>query len=80
MSKQELITELHKKGYTASLEGNIPMITLAAEQSPDMLRSVLKELRYNASFGYKKITMDSIPEPELQMELTTDKNGQYLLF
>lgn len=80
MNKQEIIEALKKKGYNAQLESNVPMVTLSGTQTPHEIRSVMRELGYQASFGYKKITMDSIPEPELQMELTTDKNGQYLLF
>ena len=80
MNKQEIIEALKKKGYNAQLESNVPMITLSGTQTPHEIRSIMRELGYQASFGYKEADTENIPEPEKLVELTTDKNGQYLLF
>lgn len=54
MDKKSAVEFLKKKGYSAELEGNIPIVALSDKSiKPEKIKALLAEAGYEASFGCK---------------------------
>lgn len=62
MTKEQIVTELRKKKYNVKLENGVVMLTYDFEHKEEQIEkfcSLLEELDYHCSFGYRgKTFMD----------------------
>ena len=53
MSKEEATTMLSEMGYNAVLDSGVIMITVADEKTAKKANKAVKEIGYNASWGWR---------------------------
>ena len=53
MNKEQAVSQLSNLGYNATLESSVIMITVADEKTAKKANKAVKEIGYNASWGWR---------------------------